>query len=44
MAALKADGYFIDLIKHVEKRMKELDPGYQTQEEKDYVDPKEACK
>jgi hypothetical protein len=25
-AALKADGYFTDLIKHTEKRMKELDP------------------
>lgn len=40
-AALKADGYFVDLIKHVEKRMKELDPSFQTQAEKDYVDPVE---
>lgn len=41
-AALKADGYFTDLIKHCEKRMKELDPAFHTQEEKDYVDPVEA--
>ena len=39
MAALKKDGYFIDLWKHIEKRLKELDSTYQTDEEKNFVDP-----
>jgi hypothetical protein len=38
-AALKADGYFKDLWKHVEKRIKVLEPAYKTEEEKQYVDP-----
>jgi hypothetical protein len=30
LAALKKDGYFTDLMKHVEKRLKVLDSSYQT--------------
>jgi hypothetical protein len=39
LAALRKDGYFTDLMKHVEKRLKSIDSSYQTDQEKDYVDP-----
>ena len=38
-AALKKDGYFVDLWKHIEKRLKVVDSSYRTDEEKSYVDP-----